>query len=162
MTSHTNPDTLLRTHLVELLTGGFAPNVILLREFQFEKAAVMLNGLHFSAWVLLGHMRARQQTLLRFMQDPQQNQEVWLDAHWLDAHWPENHQPASEQEWQQAIDAFEKELQEMILIVQDPERQLFEVHPNGKTLAWAAITALHHNSYHIGQLKTIGRQLGVW
>ncbi|WP_255474064.1 hypothetical protein [Pontibacter qinzhouensis] len=50
----------------------------------------------------------------------------------------------------------------IIAVVRNPEQQLFEVHQNGKTIAWADMTALHHNSYHIGQLKTVGRQLGVW
>ncbi|WP_114780646.1 DinB family protein [Botryobacter ruber] len=152
-----NTDALVREQLVELLKGGFAPTVILLREFQFEKAGYVLDGLHFSAWVLLGHMRARQQTLLQFMKDPENNPDIWPDAHW-----PENHTPQSDQEWQQAISQFEQELEEMIQLVQHPETQLFRVQSNGKTISWAAMTTLHHNAYHIGQLKTIGRQLGVW
>ena len=157
MSSTPSTDTLLREQLAELLQGGFAPNVILLREFHYEKAGIMLKGLHFSAWVLLGHMQARQQTLLNFMKAPEQHPEIWPDAHW-----PQNHTPQSEQEWNQAIDRFERELAEMIAVVRDPETDLFKVHSNGKTLSWAALTALHHNGYHIGQLKTVGRQLGVW
>ncbi|CAN5848702.1 hypothetical protein BH24BAC1_BH24BAC1_37530 [soil metagenome] len=150
-------DQQLREQLVELMEGGFAPNVILLREFDYRKAGIVLAGLHFSAWVLLGHMRDRQRTLLHFMEAPDQNPEIWPDAHW-----PENHAPESDQAWQQAIDGFEEDLAAMIRIVQHPERPLFAVQANGKTLSWAAMTSLHHNGYHIGQLKTIGRQLGVW
>ncbi|MDX5423418.1 MAG: hypothetical protein LPK14_14270, partial [Hymenobacteraceae bacterium] len=51
-------DKLIREQLVELLRGGFAPNVILLREFDHTKAGIILDGLHFSAWILLGHIRA--------------------------------------------------------------------------------------------------------
>jgi hypothetical protein len=150
-------DTTIREHLVELLTGGFAPNVILLREFHFDKAGVILNGLHFSAWILLGHIHARHNTLLSFMKNPDADIDVWPDAHW-----PENHVPQSEEEWNSAIDAYEHDLEEMIQFVQDPDKELYQVQRNGKTLAWAAMTALHHTGYHIGQLKTIGRQLGVW
>ncbi|WP_299762283.1 hypothetical protein [uncultured Pontibacter sp.] len=147
----------MREQLVELLKGGFAPNVILLREFDYKKAGIILDGLHFSAWVLLGHIRARQQTLLRFMKHPEQYIDVWPDAPW-----PENHVPESEQEWNTAIDAYAQELDAMIALVTNPETNLFNVQPNGKTLSWAAMTTLHHTGYHIGQLKTIGRQLGVW
>ncbi|GAA4431123.1 hypothetical protein GCM10023188_18380 [Pontibacter saemangeumensis] len=157
MTSNLSTDTLLRKQLAELLHGGFAPNVILLREFHHDKAGILLDGLHFSAWVLLGHMQARQQTLLQFMKSPEQHPAIWPEAHW-----PQNHTPQSEQEWNQAIDRFEYELNEMIALVLDPKNDLFRVHSNGKTLSWAAMTALHHNGYHIGQLKTMGRQLGVW
>jgi hypothetical protein len=157
MASENSTEKLIREQLTELLTGGFAPNVILLREFQYKKVGIMLDGLHFSAWVLLGHMRARQLTLLNFMKDPENNGEIWPDAHW-----PENHVPETEQEWHSAINAFERELQEMIELIKNPDTSLFDVQPNGKTISWAAMTALHHNGYHIGQLKTIGRQLGVW
>lgn len=150
-------DELLRDQLIELLQGGFAPNIILLREFDFKKAGVILDGLHFSAWILLGHIHARHNTFLNFIKDPENNQEVWPDAFW-----PENYQPENRAEWSTAIDNFEKDLQEMIGLIRDPHNPLFEEQSNGKTISWAALTALHHTGYHIGQLKTIGRQLGVW
>lgn len=157
MKSAQTTDTLIREQLIELLKGGFAPNVILLREFSYDKAGIILDGLHFSAWVLLGHIRARHQMLLGFMKGPDKNSNVWPNAHW-----PENHIPENEQEWNTAIDAYEQELEEMIKLVRDPATKLFEEQQNGKTFSWAAMTTLHHTSYHIGQLKTIGRQLGVW
>ena len=157
MSLEQNAESILREQLVELLTGGFAPNVILLQEFDYKKAGIKLDGLHFSAWVLLGHIKARQHTLLNFMKDP----ENYLDV-WPDAPWPENHVPESKAEWENAISEYEAELQEMIQIVKNPETQLFQKQANGLTLSWAAMTTLHHTGYHIGQLKTVGRQLGVW
>lgn len=150
-------DTLLREHLTELLKGGFAPVVILLREFHFDKTGIALDGLPFSAWSLLEHMRHRQKVLLDFMKDPVNNQDVWPDAYW-----PENTAPASREDWENSIRIFELELQEMINNVNDPENRLYEIHQNGKTLAWAAMTTFHHNAYTIGQVKAIGRQVGVW
>lgn len=150
-------DPLLRQQLVELLEGGFAPNVILLREFSYEKTGIILDGLHFSAWVLLGHIRGRQQVLKEFIKDPLNNPDVWPDAPW-----PPNHQPDTREEWNHEIDKYEKELEEFINLINDPATPLFVKQNNGKTFSWAALTLLHHTGYHIGQLKTIGRQLGVW
>ena len=110
----------LREEIIELLRGGFAPNIILLREFDYKKAGIVLDGLHFSAWILLGHIRNRHQVLLKFMKDPENNSEVWPEAHW-----PENHEPKSANEWNREIDKFESELQEMIEIVKNPEVSLF-------------------------------------
>ncbi|MFD3001933.1 hypothetical protein ACFS7Z_16285 [Pontibacter toksunensis] len=157
MTLEQNAESILREQLVVLLKGGFAPNVILLQEFDYKKAGVMLDGLHFSAWVLLGHIKARQHTLLNFMKDPENNPDVWPDAHW-----PENHTPETKEEWESAISDYESELQEMIDMIAKPETPLFQKQANGLTLSWAALTTLHHTGYHIGQLKTVGRQLGVW
>ena len=147
----------LKLQLEEFLRGGFAPTLTLLQEFDHKKAAILLDGLHFSAWILLGHMLERQRVLLNFIKDPEAYSEVWKDAYW-----PENHQPESREEWLGAIEEFSEELEEVIELVKRPETDLFKVHPNGKSLHWAAMAILHHNAYHIGQLKTIGRQLGVW
>lgn len=150
-------DLLLKEQLAEFLEGSFAPNVILLREFDHKKAGIILDGLHFSAWILLGHIRARQKVLFDFMKDPENNSEVWPEAHW-----PENHEPQSREDWDDAIDQYEQELQEVIEFVKKTDQPLFRVQSNGKTISWASMSILHHTGYHIGQLKTIGRQLGVW
>jgi len=157
MHSAKNSNNLLKEHLKELLRGGFAPVVILLREFHFEKAGIVLDGLPFSAYSLLQHMLHRQQVLLNFMKNPQNYPEVWPDAYW-----PENPVPESPQIWNEAIESFEQDLGDMINIIFKGEDELFEVHKNGKTLCWAAMTTFHHNAYTIGQIKAIGRQLGVW
>ncbi|WP_439883493.1 hypothetical protein ACSX1A_10020 [Pontibacter sp. MBLB2868] len=157
MESENEVESLVREQLIELLKGGFAPNIILLREFDHSKAGIILEGLHFSAWNLLGHIRGRQLTLLKFMKDPENNLNVWPDAPW-----PENNSTVSEQEWNDAVSTFEDELNEMIHLVNDTSTDLFTIQSNGKTLSWAAMTSLHHTAYHMGQLKTIGRQLGVW
>ena len=147
----------LREQLAELLWGGFAPNIILLREFDYKKTGVILDGLHFSAWILLGHIRARHNTFLQFMKQPEKEIDMWPQAPW-----PENHQPQSREEWDKAIDEYEAELKEMINLIKDPKFPLFEKQANGRNFSGAAMTVLHHTGYHIGQLKTIGRQLGVW
>lgn len=146
-----------RSDLVELLNGGFAPNVILLREFHYEKAGIILDGLHFSAWILLGHLHARHCDFLEFIKNPDQPMNLWRDAPW-----PEKYQPKTREEWDEAINKYEKDLHEMIAVVADPKTEIFKKHHDGRSISWAAMTVLHHTGYHIGQLKTIGRQLGVW
>src|SRR5690606_13035956 len=126
--------TTFHDHLVELLRGGFAPVVILLREFHFDKAGIVLNGLPFSAYALLEHMRHRQRVLLDFIRDPQGNRTTWPDAYW-----PADPVPQNEGVWLQTIATFERELEEMIRVIQNPESDLFKVHENGKSLAWAAM-----------------------
>lgn len=153
-------ETYLRDHkalLIEFLKGGFAPNVILLREFDYKKAGIILDGLHFSAWVLLGHIRARHTDLLNFMKDPDKDQNYWPEAFW-----PKNYQPQSRREWDQIIDRYEEDLEEMINLIRNPDVDVLKQNKDGKNITWAALTVLHHTGYHIGQLKTIGRQLGVW
>lgn len=147
----------VRADLVELMEGGFAPVVILLREFDHKKASVVLDGLPYSAWSLLGHMHNRQELLLSFMRGSNDNADLWPEPYW-----PDNNAPGDEVSWNSAIDNFERDLTEMRSIVDNKNIPLFEVRDNGKSLYWAALAAVQHNSYHIGQIKAIGRQLGVW
>ena len=144
-------------HLVELLNGGFAPNVILLREFDYKKAGIILDGLHFSAWILLGHLHNRHCFFLDWMRDPEKYSELWPPAHW-----PENYKPKNRREWDSAIDNYERDLKEMTDYISKHETDVFEFFQGGKNISWAAMTVIHHTGYHIGQLKTIGRLLGVW
>ena len=153
----TQQEELIKKDLIELLKGGFAPNVILFREFSFDKAGVILDGLHFSAWILLGHIRARQQVLYKFMKQPEKEMDLWPDAHW-----PENHQPETSQEWHNEIYQYEKELQEVLELVQNTDHPLLQKNAEGNSVFEAALILLHHTGYHVGQLKTVGRQLGVW
>jgi hypothetical protein len=91
------------------------------------------------------------------MKNPMDNLDVWPAAYW-----PENPAPENKQEWEISIGEFERELEEMIDLVHHRDTLLFEVHENGKTLSWAAMTNFHHNAYTIGQIKAIGRQMDVW
>ena len=145
-----------REELVELLKGGFAPVVILLREFDYKKAGIVLDGLHFSAWGLLEHMRWRQLIFLEMLQYDN-NQDLWPEPYW-----PENNQLQSQEQWNHHIDMFEHDLQEIIDIISNPETDLFNPMENGKSAFWVAVATLQHNGYHIGQMKALGRQLGVW
>ena len=148
---------IFKNQLVEMLKGGFAPNVILLREFDYEKCGIVLAGLPFSAWSLLEHMRNRQKVLLNFMSSPEEFPDVWPEAYW-----PKIPVPDSKKEWNNSIDIFEEELTKMISLVESKETELLKPQKNGKTISWAAMATLHHNAYTIGQIKAIGRQLGVW
>lgn len=153
----TQYDNNFKNHLLELLRGGFAPVVILLREFDYNKTGVVLEGLHFSAWSLLRHMIHRQRVLLDFMKDSEEHQNIWPEPFW-----PQDHIPKDEAEWRNAIEVFEKDLEGIINIVKNPETNLQINTGNGKSLFWAAVANLQHNAYHIGQIKAVGRQLGVW
>lgn len=150
-------EALLRQQLIEFLKGGFAPVVILLTEFHVEKTGIVLDGLHFSAYTLLGHMQHRQKQLLQFMKDPQEHAQVWEDAHW-----PQEFEPKEKSAWLEAVEEFEQTLAEAIRVVENPATPLYKPQPNGKSIAWAAMALFHHNGYHIGQMKALGRQLGVW
>ena len=138
-----------------LLRGGFAPVVTLFREFHEDKSHIVLEGLPFSAWSLLEHMRHRQARILAYLRDPEAGEP------WPAAWWPEDPAPGSGSAWQGSIAAFEKDLEQIIDIVENPPGSP-HAGTRGPGLTAVAVAVLQHNAYHVGQLKVIGRQLGVW
>lgn len=146
----------LKQTLADLMDGGFAPVAVLLREFDHQKAGIVLEGLPYSVWSLLGHMQHRQCVFLGFLKKPEDSPDLWPKAFW-----PEN-TPPSEKEWLDAIAAFESDLEAMKQLVINSGEELFHAGKNGKSMFWAVVANLQHNAYHIGQIKAIGRQLGVW
>jgi hypothetical protein len=61
--------------------------------------------------------------------------------------------------WQQTIDQFRKDLQEMEALVADPSTDLYAKipHSDGQTILREALLIADHNAYHLGVLTVMGR-----
>jgi hypothetical protein len=160
-TDHDRDMDVLRTRLADLLRGGDAarPAAELLRAFPYAQAAIVLDGLPYSAWSLIEHLRISQDDIVAFSRGPGHESPFWPDEYW-----PRSPLPTSEAAWSRSVDAFEAGLESMIALVLDEERDLLTPFPwgDGQNLLREAVMLAEHNSYHSGQLVVIGRQLGVW
>ena len=153
--------TRFRTRIADLLRGGDAarPAARLMREFPYSRAGVVLEGLPYSAWSLVEHLRIAQDDIVAFSRGPGHDSPEWPDEYW-----PENRQPESEAAWDESIEGFEAGLEAMIELVLDEERDLVAEFPwgDGQTLLREAVMLAEHNAYHSGQLVVLGRLLGAW
>lgn len=151
----------LRRKLAELLRGGDAarPTVDLMREFPFEQAGVVPDGLPYSAWSLVEHLRIAQRDIVEFTRGPGHDSPAWPDEYW-----PADPRAVSESAWDGSIASFEAGLEEMIGLVLEEDRDLAEPFSwgDGQTLLRQAVMLAEHNAYHSGQLVVLGRLLGVW
>jgi hypothetical protein len=141
----------------ELVHGGFAPVIPLLREFDYHKTGTVLPGLPYSVYSLLVHMDFRQKIFLKFLRHPQRPVDLWPEPWWPDRKSPENNA-----EWIHRINTFDDDLVEIEGILRDRQPIVTEVYPCGHSILSAITSNLQHNAYHLGQIKAIGRQLGVW
>lgn len=151
----------LRTRLADLLRGGDAarPTLEILREFPYGKAGVVPDGLPYSAWSLVEHLRISQDDIVEFSRDPDYESPAWPDEYW-----PDDAAPEDEAEWSRAIEGFQEGLETMIGLVLDEQRDLIEPFPwgDGQNLLREAVMLAEHNAYHGGQIVVVGRLLGVW
>lgn len=151
----------LRTRLADLLRGGDAarPTLEIIQEFPYGKAGVVPDGLPYSAWSLIEHLRISQDDIVEFSRDPDYESPAWPDEYW-----PADKAPEDEGEWSRGIEGFRAGLETMIGLVLDEQRDLLEPLPwgDGQNLLREAVVLAEHNAYHGGQIVVIGRLLGVW
>lgn len=151
----------LREHLVNLLSGrdahvdwkasfgGVPPN----------SRGVRPNGLPFSVWELLEHMRIAQWDILEFSRDAKH-----VSPDWPAGHWPVAQAPPDAAAWDKSLKSFARDLEAMKKLVADPKTDLFATipHGTGQTILREALLVADHNAYHLGQVIAVRRILGNW
>ncbi len=154
-------DTALRKHLVELLRAESAHVTFddVIADWPAPLRGRKPEGVPYSPWQILEHMRIAQWDILEFSRDPKH-----VSPDWPQGYWPESEAPASDQAWQASVEAFRRELREMETLVQNPAIDLFEriPHGQGQTILREALLVADHNAYHLGQLVVVRRLLGAW
>ena len=115
--------------------------------------------LPYSPWELLEHIRIAQWDILDFCRNPEYEQ-----PNWPEEYWPDRPEPPNEEAWTNSIAAYRRDLQGMKDLVRDPDLDLHaEIpHGDGQTYLREVLLVADHTSYHLGQLVTVRRQLGVW
>ena len=154
-------DSELRTHLLELLKGGNAHATFddVVKDFPADLVGKRPQGLPYSAWELLEHLRLAQEDILRFSQSADHHSPKWPEGYW-----PKSPAPENKKQWEDSVRAIRKDLKEFEEMVKDPAQDLYKKFPwaDGQTLLREALLIADHNSYHLGQLLLVRRLLGAW
>lgn len=154
-------DQLLRKQLVEFLRTAHAHADLFsaLKDFPPELAGKKPPGAPHSAWQLLEHIRITLNDLLVFSTDSK-----YVAPTWPDAYWPKESAPKDASAWNTSVKALKAELEDFEKLIQNPESNLYARIPwgEGQTLLREALLAIDHNSYHVGQLIMLRKQLGAW
>jgi DinB family protein len=116
-------------------------------------------GLPYSPWQLLEHMRLTQHDILEFCRNPD-----YAERHWPDDYWPSSPTPPKPGAWQESIAGFHADLNALKQLAGDPEVNLFDRVPQGEdqTYLRELLLVADHNAYHLGQLVAARRSLGIW
>jgi len=156
-----SPDAGLREHLVYLLKGGGAHVHFAdaLQDFPPDKRGAFAQGLPHTAWQLLEHCRIAQWDILEFSRNAKH-----VSPDFPEGYWPNTPGPLDDAAWKTSVQAFQKDLREMIALVSYPRIDLYAPLPwgDGQTVLREALLAADHNSYHLGQLIDLRRALKIW
>ena len=157
MNQSTN-DKLLRDELLSLLNGGNAHQSFedLIKDFPIEKCGQRVEGLPYTAWQVLEHMRIAQWDILEFSRDANH-----VSPKWPEGYWPDADGAGSAELWNATIAKSRNDLKAMSELISDPANDLFAKipHGTGQTLLREALLLADHNSNHLGALILLGRIL---
>jgi uncharacterized damage-inducible protein DinB len=117
------------------------------------------DGLPYTAWQLLEHLRLAQHDILDFCRNPAYAQPAWPDDYW-----PASAAPPTGDAWDESIRAFRADRDALKALTTDPDVDLFaEIpHGSGQTYLRELLLVADHTSYHVGQLVVLRRLLGDW
>jgi DinB family protein len=151
----------LRDHLVRLLAwqdahGTFEAAVGGVPPSHRERVP---QGVPYSPWQLLEHLRITQHDILDFCRNPN-----YTELHWPDDYWPRNAAPPSDSAWDDSVRGFLEDRAALQALATDRSVDLLATipHGGGQTYLREILLAADHTSYHVGQLILVRRLLGIW
>jgi hypothetical protein len=151
--SHADRD---RRALLHLLEGDRAHVSLSRALLDFPRAlrGKKARGAPHTPWQLLEHMRIAQLDILAFGRDPEHPSPPWPEGYW-----PTSARPPGPRAWEASVRAFLKDLRALKSIAR-ARPDLGATLPGTHT-SWLGqlYLAASHNSYHLGQLIALQRQL---
>ena len=151
----------LREHLLDYLNNPHTHGSLLdaARDFPQQFINVKPEGLPYSFWGMLEHIRISQFDMIDFMQNSN-----YKELKWPKDYWPDPSVKATKKMWDESISMFEKDLETLKKIIENPVVDLFAVipHGSGQTMFREVMQIIDHNSYHIGQLIVMRRIINQW
>ena len=116
-------------------------------------------GLPYSLWQLLEHLRLCQWDILDYVVNP-----AYTEKNWPQDYWPPAPRPPSPQAWDESITGFKKDLAALKRLTANPKIDLLGdiPHARGVTYLRELLLVADHNAYHVGQIVAVRRLLGAW
>jgi uncharacterized damage-inducible protein DinB len=117
------------------------------------------NGLPYSAWQLVEHLRITQHDILDFCRNAN-----YEEMKWPGDYWPTSPTPPSPGAWDDSIQQYRDDRHALQQLAADPKLDLGAriPHGTGQTYLRELVLVADHSAYHVGQLVLVRRLLGVW
>jgi DinB superfamily len=151
-------DKYLRNLTVHNLRGGDAHMSVdnFINDFPVELCNRQVDGLPYTPWQVLEHMRIAQWDILEFARNPKH-----VSPDFPKGYWPKPSELGNTKLWSETVEKFRSDLRETEVLVLDPATNLFLKFPhgNGQTVLRQALLIADHNAYHLGVLVAMGRIL---
>jgi len=117
-------------------------------------------GLNYSFWHLIEHIRICQWDILDYIRNP--------DYAWPDFpkdYWPAHDATTDHAGWDKTIAQFKADSEALVQIIHNPNNDLHAqiVHGSpGHSIMREILVVADHNAYHIGELGILRQIMGLW
>jgi hypothetical protein len=145
--------------LTQLLLGGTAHISLqsALKGLKPELRGVKPQGMPYTIWQLMEHIRIAQWDMLQFCRDTNHQSPKWPEEYW-----PKESSPQDDSAWDGSLQQNSNDMDEFIELMEHSNIYQKLPHGNGQTILREALQIADHNSYHIGEIVAIRRVLGDW
>lgn len=154
--AQSNSDESIRKHVVFLLRGGSAHLSLddFVSSFPPDLCNRQVEGLPYTPWQVLEHMRLAVWDILEFSRDSNH-----ISPEFPKGYWPRPDDLGTPALWQKTIDELRKDMKQMEALVEDPATDLYAKipHGDGQTILREALLIADHNAYHLGALAVMAR-----
>lgn len=154
----------VRKQLKALLDGGQAHATFeqAVKEFPVGLREVVPDGLPYSAWQILEHLRITQRDILDFSRNTDGS---YKELKWPEEYWPKAAAPESEAAWDASIAQVGEDraaFKRLLGAADDAELVKAFAWGDGQNLLREALLVADHDAYHVGELIVVRRLLGAW
>ncbi len=153
----------LLAQLLALLRGGQAHVTLsdAVKDFPAEDRGRIPDGLPYSAWQILEHVRITQRDILDFSAPPTGG---YHGLQWPQDYWPKESAPPSPHDWDRTLAAIDADRVTFEALLLKPNADLYKpfLWGSGQNLLREALLVADHNAYHLGELVVVRRLLGNW
>ncbi|HSJ15377.1 MAG TPA: DinB family protein [Longimicrobiales bacterium] len=115
------------------------------------------DGLPYSAWELVEHLRRTQYDILDFCRNPS-----YQERSWPADYWPPPDSTPDPEAWEHAVAAYRADRAALQEIATGADLFARIPHGTGQTILRELLLVADHNAYHVGQLVAVRRLLGIW
>ena len=153
-------DQTIRKHILYLLREGGAHISFgdFVNSFPADLCNRQIEGLPYTPWQVLEHMRIAQWDILEFSRNPDH-----VSPEFPKGYWPKPNELGTPALWHETIEEFRKDLKDMEALVEDESTDLYAPlpHGDGQTILREALLVADHNAYHLGVLAVMARIVKV-
>lgn len=154
-------DAALRDHLRKLLNWGDAHVKLddAVEGLPSKLRGVKPDGLPYSIWQLVEHLRLVQFDILDFCVNAGYEERAFPDDYW-----PKTTEPPSAKAWASSLAELRRDRDALAALLDDRKLDLFAKipHGSGQTYLREFLLVADHTAYHLGEIVAIRRLLGAW